>query len=201
MPRSLAAFLLLALSSVSLSAASPQVVIKAGASYFSADGNLVDDSFSSFTTTFSDEVCATAGVEIGWTERVSTELMVAQFSPEAEFTAPTQTNDLGEIDVMPVTAVVKFRLAEFGAVAPYVGAGAAWVTFGDIDDEVQGLELEDDFTWVASAGMDVRLSERFRVGLDARYIPAETRFTAPQRQPLPLEFEPLVVSATLGYRF
>ena len=94
-----------------------------------------------------------------------------------------------------------------GRVAPYLSAGASYV-HPELRDErllaergTPDLKLDDDWTWNAAAGADVRLTSSLSITAEARYLPIESRFTATNREPLPVEWNALHLSAGIRWKF
>lgn len=113
--------------------------------------------------------------------------------------------ELDTIDLIPVTAVVQYRFGSRDSLAPYLGAGAAWLHLGEV--EVPGsdarVEFDDDFGFVVNAGVDVSLSERWVLNLDGKHVPFETatEATSPFGETGEVRIEPLIWSAGLRFRF
>lgn len=141
---------------------------------------------------------------------LATELSAQQLSADAEITVrgsgiPAFTIDGGELEVMVYAATVQWHFARGSRISPYVGAGAAYVT-GEVEggDEIDGedfsTELENEFTWLANAGVNFGVTDSMSIGVDAKYIAYE-----PQAEGDPDEaseaLNPLVLSAGVKFRF
>lgn len=145
-----------------------------------------------------------------WSSNLATEFSAQQLSADAEITVsgpglPPISIDGGELEVMAYAATVQWHFARGSRISPYVGAGAAFVTGevsgGDvIDGEDFSTDLENEFTWLANAGVNFGLTDSIALGLDAKYIAYE-----PQAEGDPDEaseaLNPLVLSAGLKFRF
>lgn len=178
----------------------PDITLKGGISYLSLDDDLSGEEV--FETTFSSETSWTAGVNIAVMENVALDLAAHQFTPSLRFRSTNQDVDLGETELTPITAILQYRFGRFGMIEPFLGAGLAWVKFGDLDESgIRDLQLDDDTTWTAAAGFDVGAGRHLRFGFEAKYLPFQSVFTAAAREPHEIEGEPLIVSATAGYRF
>lgn len=199
--RSIGTAVMLTLAATVAHAQMPALTVKAGVARMATGSNLVSgDLDQTFRTSMSDESSITAGVVVS-EGGLSVELSISRFEPDTTFRSSGQVNDLGGVEVVPVTATVNYDFARFGSLVPYIGAGLGYVRFGDVDGDVSGLRLEDDVTWAATAGIHYSPGRRLLLGVDAKYIGAESEFIAPGRDPLPIEFEPLILSLTVGYRF
>jgi outer membrane protein W len=112
--------------------------------------------------------------------RLSTELAVFSISSAASLVpasaAPIEA-DLGSVRITPLSVTVHLHLAPRSMISPWVGGGLAYVVAGELGrldpDVVESgrLEVDDEITYVANAGFDLRISPTFAVGLDTRYVP------------------------------
>jgi outer membrane protein W len=111
--------------------------------------------------------------------------------------------NLGDLDVVPLTAVLQWRPDLEGDWDPYVGVGGAHIFFGSLALSEGKVEFDDDTALVLNAGLDVALSERWFINGDVKYLPIETGVEG--RSSLgpsaDIGFEPLIASAGVRYRF
>jgi outer membrane protein W len=143
--------------------------------------------------------------------RFSTELAVFSFSSDARLTAgPTDSGParLGSLRVTPLTATMQLHPAQGRLFRPWLGGGIAYVLSGELggrepDSAGNGrIEVDDELTWVASAGVDFSVTPALGVGLDTRYIPMTARSrTLGAAEDGELKLSPWIVSVGARFRF
>ena len=143
----------------------------------------------------------------------SVELAVAYQIHDTAFTAADSEDSLeiGQLQVLPVTATIQRHFLRDSLFSPYVGVGVAYLLTGDVEEDVLSeeldielIEISDEVTWTAQVGIDFILSETLAVGLDAKYIPAtaESRLIgADPGEAVDFEMNTLLISAGLKYRW
>jgi outer membrane protein W len=145
-----------------------------------------------------------------WSQSLATEFSAQQLSADAEISIsgpglPPIDIDGGELEVMVYAATAQWHFARGSRISPYVGAGAAFVT-GEISggDVIEGedfsTDLENEFTWLANAGINFGLTDSLSLGLDAKYIAYEPTADDDEDEASE-ELNPLVLSAGLKFRF
>lgn len=115
----------------------------------------------------------------------------------------------GDIDMIPITGILRWHLLPNAMIDPYIGGGAAYVLLEDGDDGIEGfdqLDFDDDVGFAVNAGVGIRLGERFGLNVDAKYVPLETNATAVvvgggETADGRVEISPIIVSAGLSLRF
>lgn len=110
---------------------------------------------------------------------------------------------LGELDVVPLTAVLQWRPDLQGDWDPYLGVGGAHIFFGSLPLGEAEVEFDDDTALVINAGLDIALSERWFINGDLKYLPLETGIAggSPLGESADVRFEPVIGSAGIRYRF
>jgi outer membrane protein len=75
-------------------------------------------------------------------------------------TNPLGTDLLGSARVGPLMALIQYHLTQFGALQPYVGAGAAYVVmFGNASDGIlENFGVDSTFSFVVQGGFDYMLT-------------------------------------------
>lgn len=122
------------------------------------------------------------GVNWFFSDRVSLELKAAGLVSHlrvrtmgSDFVA---TADLGDAQIYPITALVQWHLLEHGTFRPWLGAGVGHFVIRNINERIgfagTGIHFEDPTGFVVDAGTEVRMSKRFGLTADARYVPLET---------------------------
>ncbi len=112
--------------------------------------------------------------------------------------------DLGDVDVVPLTAVLQWRPLQDSKWDPYVGMGGGYLFVGDSDvpDTDERIEFDGDVGLVIEAGVDFQFAERWFLNLDAKYIPVETGIeTRFGERKGTLDFEPVLGSVGVRHRF
>ena len=111
--------------------------------------------------------------------------------------------DLGELDVVPLTAVLQWRPDLRGDWDPYVGVGSAHIFFGSLQLPEGKVEFDDNTGLVINAGLDIALSDRWFINGDLKYLPLETGTSArsPLGESADIEVQPIIGSAGIRYRF
>jgi outer membrane protein len=115
--------------------------------------------------------------------------------------------EIGDLDIIPITATLQFHFLKESAFSPYIGGGVAYILADDLDSgdliEVGPIEIEDEFTWALQAGANINLSRSFAIGLDAKYI-SYTPGAAPEENredEIDLDLNPLIFSAGVKFRW
>lgn len=143
-------------------------------------------------------------------ERVSAEFAVSRVKPETTLNRRRAAfATAGDIEMMPVTAVLQYHFAPNGFIDPYVGGGAAYVIFDDIDENglegINSIDFDDDVGFAVNAGLGIRLSERLGLTIDGKYVPLESNARAivigGDESEGRVDISPIIISAGLSLRF
>ena len=140
---------------------------------------------------------------------LSGELALFRLSSEGSIRQDgTAVFSLGDIDITPVTAMLRYHLGRGGAFDAYAGAGIAHVTTADIesaDTRAEGIDpiaVESETTGVFGAGITYDFTHRIGIAADARYLPLTLRGRpTADDDAIEAELSPLVLSAGLRIRF
>jgi outer membrane protein len=115
--------------------------------------------------------------------------------------------------VLPPTLTAQYHPVTHGPVRPYVGAGVNYTIFYSerASNALQAavgptrVHMSDSVGWAVQAGVDVDISDRWFLNLDAKYIDMDTtaRLTTAQAgtQTVRMHIDPLVVGIGIGTRF
>lgn len=174
------------------------------------DTGFVDEDGIELELSFDENIGYGVSFSHFWSQSLATEFSAQQLSADAEITVsgpglPTFEIDGGELEVMVYAATAQWHFARGSRISPYVGAGAALVT-GEVSggDEIDGedfsTDLENEFTWLANAGVNFGLTDSLSLGLDAKYIAYEPNAEGDDEEASE-ELNPLVFSAGLKFRF
>ncbi len=158
-----------------------------------------------------------------WTERVSTEIswqelradtlvdhvIITGFCGFGELTpvqpqiVPAPEIDPGRLEVTAVTAMAQLHFNREGRLAPYVGAGVAHLS-GDLSffdtPNAESFELESEITWAASAGVDLRLTDRLFLAGEVKFIPWSA-IAEDDPDSESLDIDPLIMGVGVKMRF
>lgn len=138
---------------------------------------------------------------------LSLELSVARIEPSLlasadDFPVPVR---LGELEMTPITAAIRYHFLPGARVSPYVGAGAAYVLYDELrfeDDDDDTVDFENSLGYLASAGVDFRVTDFIGINVDAKYLKSESEASG-EGDPESLDFEidPLITSVGVSFRF
>jgi outer membrane protein W len=150
-----------------------------------------------------------AGVSRMFARSISGELAIFRTSSSADVREGSEMlADLGDIELMPITAMVRYHFRPGKVVDVYAGAGAAYVSFDDLnsaDLRAAGLapvRIEDELTPAIGGGLLFSFGPRWGAAVDARYIPLEiSARAAGDTDVLRTDLNPLLLSAGVRLRF
>jgi opacity protein-like surface antigen len=144
-----------------------------------------------------------------WTENFSTELSAQKFNADTVLVTEGVIGFCGfgelppsepvvivfhgstQFEVTTVTAMGQLHFNRAGRVAPYLGAGLAHLS-GDPN-------VDSDVTWAASAGLDVRMTDRLFLTGELKFVPwsAIVEDAGDAR----LDLDPLIAGVGVKMRF
>ena len=154
-------------------------------------------------------------LNIFWGDRISTEFAGSSVEPDVAFRSsnpalPALTR--GQLKMIPITAVLQYHFIPNGPIDPYIGAGAAYVlfddvnNFGDLNDvHFRSVDFKDDAGFVINGGASVRLTRNLALYLDGKYVPVKsnakaTVVTGPNSE-AKIDINPLMFAGGLTLRF
>jgi outer membrane protein W len=200
----LALVLALPLTAAAQTTGNTDVGIWISQSYFDDTVALFDD-VERFEFTFDEKTGYGLSVNRYLTPRVSTEVSVHRLGADMSLGVPdffTDEVEVGEIEVTAITGVAQYHFLSGRRVSPYVGAGAAvmMARFDAADDFEGDLDIENELTWVANAGLSMNLTTTIALGLDAKYIPYSAT-ASDGEEDLDIDVNPIVLSVGVRFRF
>ena len=146
--------------------------------------------------------------EVFWTESIATQFAASFVNPEAIlFPVNAEPIDLGTLGLDIYSVSARYHFAPRARLSGYLGAGAAFVSIGNLDDQFGDAiyaELGSDTTVLAEAGLRYRLLDRLYAEVGVMYLPigAEPEATrGGSALPAEVNVDPLIVSAGLAWRF
>ncbi|HJW92720.1 MAG TPA: OmpW family outer membrane protein [Thermoanaerobaculia bacterium] len=153
---------------------------------------------------------AAANVFFGNT--VSLELAASRVRPKANLTSAGLSSNNNRVSMVPITAVLQWHFAPNGFIDPYIGGGAAYVLFNDIDGArgandlgVNRIRFKDDAGFAADAGLSIKFGSNMDIHGDVKYVPLKSSATAvfitgPNSETR-VKINPVIATAGVGFRF
>lgn len=171
--------------------------------------------FDDVNIDFESEMGYGLGLNAFFSDRISVEFAATKVSSDVAFRSSNPAIPVftgGALEMIPITATLQFHFNPAGRFDPYIGAGAAYVLFDDLDSEddlddldIDSIELEDDAGFVANAGVSIDLTRTFALVLDAKYVPVSSAATAVFASgpgvATDVDINPLILSAGLSLQF
>jgi outer membrane protein len=164
---------------------------------------------------FESETGYGLGLNVFFTDRFSVEFAATSVESDVAFESsnplvPAFTG--GSLEMIPITATLQWHFNPEGRFDPYVGAGAAYVLFDDLDGrddiddiDLDAIEFEDDAGFVVNAGASFDITPNFALNLDAKYVPVSSAATAVFSSgpgvESDIDINPLILSAGLSLQF
>ncbi|AOB29475.1 hypothetical protein AKI39_00505 [Bordetella sp. H567] len=112
---------------------------------------------------------------------------------------------IGSTKQLPPTLSLQWHFLPDSTVQPYVGVGVNYTHFFDTKSEgaISGsdLELQDSWGVAAQLGVDVKLSERWFMTADLRYIDISSKVKLDGQRIGTAHIDPWVATVGVGYRF
>ena len=156
-------------------------------------------------------------VDVTWmaTNHLGFELIAATTKHSASGITGT-TGAIGHLAtswVLPPTLTMQYHPITQGPVRPYVGAGVNYTIFYSehASTALQAavgptrVHMSDSAGWAVQAGMDVDLSDRWFLNVDAKYIDMDTTArlttTLAGTQTVRMHIDPFVLGIGIGTRF
>jgi len=193
-------------ASGSASAEAGKFSIGARGSFVAMNGSTTVDPGNGVKIDFASGWGAALGVGYGFTDLIEGEVAVSYLRSKGELDVyGVKALDLGKLEMIPVSAMVKVHPLCPGPVDLWLGAGGARVWIRDLESSdllASGLgrvEVKSRTAFVAGLGVDFRIAPRVWLGVEGRYLPlkADSHGAAGTNQELKLN--PVVVSA--DFRF
>ncbi|QYX55638.1 outer membrane beta-barrel protein [Roseovarius sp. SCSIO 43702] len=164
-------------------------------------------SSSSTTTagqiTVGDNIRPTLTFEYFVADRIGIEVLAAwPFEHDIKLAG---AGKVGKTKHLPPTVSVQYHFVNSSSITPFIGAGVTYVTF--FDDKGTGalagtdIDLDDSWGFSAHAGVDIALSERSAIRLDARYMDIDTSAKVGGAKIGTVHIDPLVVGAAYVMKF
>ena len=149
-----------------------------------------------------------ASAEVFWTPRVSTQLAGTFINPVAILNPGDIDLNTVSLDIYSLTA--RYHFAPDARFSPFAGGGAAFVSFGNLEERFADdilMELDPETALVAEAGVRYRFRPRIFFDLSLSYMPLEAETTVVRNNrpgvvlPSRVSFDPVTISAGAAWRF
>lgn len=147
-----------------------------------------------------------ATAEVFWTESLTTHAAATFVNPEAILYTPDDT-DLGTVGMDIVSVEARWHFRPRARIAPFAGAGAAVVFFGNLDDrfgDAIEANVDTELTFIADAGVRYRIHPRIALEAGVRYLPLQPSLDVERTNiPLPakLDLDVAILSFGASWRF
>jgi outer membrane protein len=180
------------------------------------DGTIEDiNDFDDLDVEFDSEQGFGVAVNVFWSNRISTEFAASVVEPDVAFRSDNPLIGAfsgGSLEMIPITATLQFHLAPDSRIDPYIGVGAAYVLFDQLDEredlddvDIESIDFDDDVGLVVNAGLSFDITPNFAIYLDGKYVPvssaATARFASGPGTETEIDINPLMLSAGLGFQF
>ncbi len=109
--------------------------------------------------------------------------------------------NIGSTKHLPPTLSLQWHFLPDAQVQPYVGVGLNYTTFFSTKSSLGDLELEDSWGLAAQLGVDVKLTERWFMNADVRYIDISSKVKLNGQHIGKTRIDPWVATVGVGYRF
>ena len=166
-----------------------------------------------FDISFNGKLGYGAGANIFFGDSVSLSLDAVEVRPKTTLRVrPVST--IGSsfsgsgLRMTPLTAILQFHFLPHGVVDPYLGAGAAYVLFDNVNGRgnlnVSKIDFKDDAGLAISGGIGFRLSPRIALTADGKYVPVKSSATAVYTNGTTtsrVKINPVIFSGGLTFRF
>ncbi|WP_223581654.1 OmpW/AlkL family protein [Sphingobacterium sp. GVS05A] len=118
--------------------------------------------------------------------------------------------DLGSVWLLPPTLTAQYHFLPNGNLRPYIGAGINYTIFYSANEgpTVKNVKYDNAFGFATQLGIDVKLSEKYFLNLDAKYILLKTDVQvdasnlAPNLSiPAKVDINPFLLGVGFGMKF
>ncbi|HEV7920911.1 MAG TPA: OmpW family outer membrane protein [Thermoanaerobaculia bacterium] len=166
-----------------------------------------------FDINFDGKLGYGAAVNVFFGNTISLELAGSSVNQGVSFPGRPRPSGSSQsnLKMIPLTAVLQWHFIPSGRIDPYIGAGAAYVLFDNIDNprdlgtDVQRIKFKDDVGLAVNAGIGIGLTDRFGITVDGKYVPLKSSadaifFTGPDSETR-VKINPVIFSAGLTFKF
>ncbi len=152
---------------------------------------------------------AFVGIEYRLSNLIGLELAASYGkSPDVNDSSNANNDEIGGgPGFVPVLAGANFHFKNTGNIDIYAGPRIAFVSFGDFDLDIDGqktrFEVDDDFAWGATAGIDYRFGDsRWSLIAEVTYLDVDMEISERgSTSTVTTQFDPLIVNLGASFRF
>lgn len=109
--------------------------------------------------------------------------------------------NIGSTKLLPPTLSVQWHFLPDADIQPYVGLGLNYTTFFSTKSVLGDVDLSDSWGLAAQAGVDFKLSDRWFINADIRYIDISSDVRLNGTKIGKTTLDPWVATFGVGYRF
>lgn len=165
-----------------------------------------------FDVNFNGKLGYGAAANIFFADHVSAEFSAVQVKQDSV----TRSRAVGGgayttsgLRMTPLTGVLQWHFAPAGFVDPYIGAGAAYVLFDNVNGYgnlgVNKINFKDDVGLALNGGVGIRLMKNLALTLDGKYVPLRSSATAVYANggtsETKVKINPVIFAGGLTFRF
>jgi outer membrane protein W len=151
------------------------------------------------------------GADIFWSNSLSTDFSAVEVRPSSRFvtTANGAVVSGPSLRMTPLTAVIQFHFMPKQFVDPYLGGGASYVLFDNINGPgslgVDKINFKHDVGFVANGGVQFNFGRNWGLVADGKYVPLRASttavYTAGGQTVAKFKINPAIFSAGLALHF
>lgn len=108
---------------------------------------------------------------------------------------------IGTVKQLPPVLSLQYHFANSSAVTPFVGLGVNFTTFFQEESALGDLQLKSSWGLAAHAGVDVKITEKGSLRLDARWADIDTKATLDGVSIGTADIDPLVYGLAYVHTF
>jgi outer membrane protein len=166
-----------------------------------------------FDVNFNGKLGYGAGANVFFGNGVSLSLDAVEVRPKTTLRvrplATTGVSFSGSgLRMTPLSAVLQYHFAPRGVIDPYIGAGAAYVLFDNVNGRgnlnVNKINFKDDVGLALNGGIAFRITPRIALTADGKYVPLKSSATAVYTSGTTttrVKINPVIFSGGLTFRF
>jgi opacity protein-like surface antigen len=167
------------------------------------DDNEIRDGVDDFDLEFDEDMGYGILYNRFWFGGFSTEFAYQKLGADLTVSFEDIAEGVGDINLDILSGTAQLHFAQGSMLSPYIGGGVAYVSgdAGSIDeDELEDVDLENELEFLANAGLNIGLGQRFAIFVDGKYILYEARGQGDSDGEA-LDVNPLIISGGVKIRF
>ena len=167
------------------------------------DDNELTDGVDDFNLEFEEDMGYGILYNRFWFGGFSTEFAYQKLGADLTVSFEDIAETAGDLNLDILSGTAQLHFAQGSMISPYIGGGVAYVSgdAGSIDeDELESVDLENELEFLANAGLNIGLGQRFAIFVDGKYILYEARGEGDSDGEA-LDINPLIISGGVKIRF